>query len=173
MFRQRRFDGATGGTSGRGKEETHKPSLDQRNPEIPPEPALKIQIVPEDPEKIAVREGLYKRIHAEIHHKDKEAEARAEEMLEVHPEWNEVPDMMMEDEDVVPEAEESTKQKRDEVAQGRRKRQKEDDIQPEKRGHSPTVSLRAQNPEGFYSEDWNEVQQEKEQWQAPDKWQRI
>ena len=27
---------------------------DQRNPEIPPEPALEIQIIPENPEEIAV-----------------------------------------------------------------------------------------------------------------------
>ena len=34
-----------------GKEERRpiEPSVDQRNPEIPPEPALEIQIVPEDP----------------------------------------------------------------------------------------------------------------------------
>ena len=85
-----------------GKEERRpiEPSVDQRNPEIPPEPALEIQIVPEDPEEIALSEG----IQAEIHHEDKEAEARAEEMLEVPPEWNEVPDMMMEDEEVLPKA---------------------------------------------------------------------
>ena len=70
-------------------------------------------------------------------------------------------------------AEGSTKHKRDEVAHGQRKLQKEDDIQPEKHGHSPTVSRRSQNPEGFYSEDWNEVQQEEDKFQAPDKWQRI
>ena len=43
----------------------------------------------------------------------------AEEMQEVSPEWNEVPDLMMEDEDILPKAEVSTKKKRDEVAQGR------------------------------------------------------
>ena len=118
-----------------------EPSVDQRNPEIPPEPALEIQIVPEDPKEIAVREG--------IHHEDKEAEARAEEMLEVSAEWNDVPDMIMEDKDVLPEAEGFTKQKRVEVARGRRKRRKEDDIRPEKRGHSPTVSRRIQSPEGL------------------------
>ena len=53
-------------------------------------------------------------------------------MLEVPAEWNEVPDMMMEDKDVLPEAEGSTGRKRDEVAQGRRKWWKEDDIRPEK-----------------------------------------
>ena len=82
-----------------GKEERRpiEPSVDQRNPEIPPEPALEIQIVPEDPEEKGVREGIHERIQAEIHHEDKEAEARAEEMLEIIPEWNTVPDMMMED----------------------------------------------------------------------------
>ena len=79
----------------------------------------------------------------------------------------------MEDEDVLPEAAGSTKRKQDEVAQGRRKRWKEDDIRPEKGGHSPKVSWRIQNPDGFYSEDWNEVQQEEDKWQAPDKWQRL
>ena len=61
-------------------------SVDQRNPEIPPEPALKIQIIPDDPKEIAVREGIHERIQAEIHQGNKEEEARAEEMLEVPPE---------------------------------------------------------------------------------------
>ena len=47
-------------------------SVDQRNPEIPPEPALEIQIIPEDPEEIAVREGIHERIQAEIHQGNKE-----------------------------------------------------------------------------------------------------
>ena len=113
---------------GKAERRPIKPSVDQRNLEIPFEPALEIQIVPEDPEEIAVREGIYERIQAEIHHEDKVAEAIAKEMLEVPPEWNEVPDMMLEDKDVLPKAEGYTKWKRDEVAQGRRKRQKEDDI---------------------------------------------
>ena len=79
----------------------------------------------------------------------------------------------MEEEDVLPEATGSTKLRQEEVSRGRRKRQKEDDIRPEKRGHSPTVSQRTQKPEGFYSEDLNEVQQEEDKLQAPDKWQRI
>ena len=91
-----------------------------------------------------------------------------EEMLEVHPEWNEVPDLMMEEkEDVLPEATGSTKWRRDEISRGRRKWRKEDDIRLEKWGYLPTVSRRIQNPEGFCSEDWDEVQQEE------DKWQRI
>ena len=94
-------------------------------------------------------------------------------MLEVSPEWNEVPDLMMEEEDILPEAIGSTKWMRDEISRGLRKRRKEDDIRPEKREHSPTVSRRIQNPEGFYSKDWDKVQQEEDEWQVPDKWQRI
>ena len=66
----------------------------------------------------------------------------AEEMLEVPPEWNEVPHLMMEEEDVLPEATGSTKWRQDEVSRGRRKQQKEDDIRPEKHGHSLTVYQR-------------------------------
>ena len=58
---------------------------------MPPEPDLKIQVIPEDPEEIAVREGIHGRIHMEIHHEVKEAEIVAVEILEVPPEWNEVP----------------------------------------------------------------------------------
>ena len=43
----------------------------------------------------------------------------------------------------------------------------------EKREHSPTVSRRMQNPEGFYSEDWDEDKQEEDEWQIPDKFQKI
>ena len=96
-----------------------------------------------------------------------------EEMLEVPLEWNEVPDLMMEDEDVWPVTEGAAKQKIDELARGRRKQRKEDDFCPEKRAHSHTVLQRTQNPEGFYSEDWNEVRQEEDEWWTPDKWQRI
>ena len=86
-------------------------SVDQRSPEIPPEPALEIQIIPDDPKEIAVREEIHERIQAEIHQGNKEEEARAEEMLEVPPEWNEVPDLMIEDEDVLHQAAGSTKRK--------------------------------------------------------------
>ena len=85
----------------------------------------------------------------------------------------EVPDLMIEDEDFRPPSEAAVKQKIDEVAWGLRKRQKEDDIRTEKNAHSPTVSQRTQNPEGFYSEDWNEALQEEDEWQTPNKWQRI
>ena len=76
---------------------------------------------------------------------------------------------MMEDKDVWPATGAAVKQKIDEVAWGRRKRQKEDYIRPEKHAHLPTVSWRTQNPEGFYSEDWNEALQEEDEWQMLDK----
>ena len=117
-----------------------EPLSGQRNPEISAEPALDIQIIPEDPEEKAAREGIHERIQAEIHQGNKEVEARGEEMLEVPPEWNEVPNLMMEEEDVLPVALGSNTRKRDEISQGRRKPRKEDNIQPEKLGHSPTVS---------------------------------
>ena len=98
MVRQRGVDEASGGTSGWGGEETHRTIRRSEKPaEIPPKPELEIQIVPEDPKEIAVREGIHKRIQAEIHHEDKEAE----EMLEVPLEWNAAPDLMMEDKDVL------------------------------------------------------------------------
>ena len=89
----------------------------------------------------------------------------AEEMLDALPAWNEVPDLIMEIKDgrMMPEA--AKKRKIDEEARGQRKRRREDDILPEKQEHSPTVSCRTRNPAGFYSEDWDELQQEEDEWQ--------
>ena len=39
-----------------------EPSADQRNPEIPSQPALEIQIILEDTEETGVREGMHERI---------------------------------------------------------------------------------------------------------------
>ena len=58
-------------------------------------------------------------------------------MLEVLPAWNEVPDLMMEAKDRRMITEAATKQRRDEVAQGRRKWWRDDDIRPEKHEYSP------------------------------------
>ena len=60
-----------------------------------------------------------------MHHEDKEAEVMVEEMLEAPPAWSKVPDLMMETEGgrIIPIA--ATKRKRDEVARGRRKQQRE------------------------------------------------
>ena len=80
---------------------------------------------------------------------------------------------MMEKEDVLPEATGSTKRREMKFPEGgengRGKTisgQRNKDIRPQYPG-------RIQNPEGFDSDDWDEVQQEEDKWQAPDKWQRI
>ena len=86
---------------------------EQGRHELHPEP-----VIPEDPEEIAVREGIHERIQTEIHHKDKEVEALAEEMLEDPPEWNDVPDLMMEDKEVQLATEAAVKLKIDEVTGG-------------------------------------------------------
>ena len=70
---------------------------------------------------------------------------------------------MMEDKDIQPVTEAAVKQKIHEVTWGRRKQRKEDDINPEKHEHSPTVSWRTRNSEGFCSEDWNEALQEEDE----------
>ena len=67
-----------------------------------------------------------------------------EVVLEVPPEWNLVIDLIMEDEEGLMITETDTKRKRDKVAQGPRKWQKEDDICLENREHSSTVSWRTQ-----------------------------
>ena len=99
---------------GETEKRSWEPSVDRRDLKIPPEPELKIQVIPEDPEEIAVRDG----IQVEIHHEDNKAEATMEGMLEVPLELNEVPDLMMEEEDVWPAIKGSTKWKIDEEAQG-------------------------------------------------------
>ena len=50
---------------------------------------------------------------------------------------------------------------------------KEDDIRAKKPVHSPFVSWRIQNPEGFYSEDWDDYKQDEDDWQRPDNFQKI
>ena len=89
---------------------------DQRRPELYPEPDLDTPILPENPEAIAEREGIHERIQSEIQHKDKEAEAAEELMLEIPPEWNAVPDLIMEDKEGMMITETDNKWKRDDVA---------------------------------------------------------
>ena len=97
-----------------------------------------------------MREGIYKRIQAKIYHEDMERAFQGEEMLDTSPEWNKVEDLIMDDRDILAENMRPEKRRRDEIARGRRKQRKEDDIRVEKREHSPTTSRRTQNPEGFY-----------------------
>ena len=42
------------------------------SPELTAEPALEIQVIPEDPEEIADREVIHERIQAAIYHENKE-----------------------------------------------------------------------------------------------------
>ena len=113
-------------------------SEDQRRPELYPEPDLEILILPKDSDAIAERKGINKRIQSQIQHEDKEAKAAEDVILEIPPEWNAVPDLIMEDKEGMMITETDTNLKRDKVAQGRRKRQKEDGIHPENCKHSPT-----------------------------------
>ena len=46
-------------------------------------------------------------------------------------------------------------------------------IRPEKCKHFPTVSRRTHNPTVFYSEEWDQLQQEDNEWQMLDKWQEF
>ena len=79
----------------------------------------------------------------------------------------------LDDGDILAENMRPEKRRRDEIARGRRKRRKKDNICAEKWEHSPTTSRRMQNPEGFYSEDWDDDQQEEDKWQIQNKFQKI
>ena len=46
--------------------------------EIPAEPIIDVQVIPEDLEEMAVSEGIHERIQVEMHHENKEIEARGE-----------------------------------------------------------------------------------------------
>ena len=70
----------------------------------------------DNPEEMAVREGIHERIQAEIYHEDKEREAQAEEMLDRPPEWNEVKDLIWEDGEIFPEGVRPEKRMRDEIS---------------------------------------------------------
>ena len=62
------------------------------NPEITAEQDLEIPMILDDPEEMALREGIHERIQAEVYHENQERATQAEEMLEIPPEWNDVPD---------------------------------------------------------------------------------
>ena len=65
------------------------------NPEINPEVNLELSLeVPEEMEDIG---GIHERIQAELLNQEKEDIAKAEEILELPPAWNEVQDLVMEE----------------------------------------------------------------------------
>ena len=89
---------------------------DPVNPEITAEPDLEVPMILDNPEEMAVREGIHERIQAEINHEDKEREAEAEEVLDIPPEWIEVQDLILEDGDIFSENMRPQKRMRDEVS---------------------------------------------------------
>ena len=64
------------------------------------------------------------------------------------------------------------KRKKEEIDRGRRTRRYEEDPRGEHE-HSQTESRRVHPPLGFYSEEWDEDLQEEDDYQAPDKFQRV
>ena len=98
---------------------------------------------------------------------------QAEEMLDLPPVWNDVQDLLMEDEMILPGEIKPGKRVRDEPARGRRKRRNEEDIRADKREHSPTETQRSHHPQGYYDEDWINDQQAEEDYQNPGKVRRI
>ena len=84
------------------------------NPEITAEPDLEISMILDDPEEMAVREGINERIQVEIYLENKEREAQAEEMLDIPPEYNEVKDLILENGDILSESMRPEKRMRDE-----------------------------------------------------------
>ena len=65
------------------------------------------------------------------------------------------------------------KRKREEISRGQRKRRYEEDLRGDKGEHSLTESRRVHPPQGIYSEEWDEDLQDEDDYQAPDKFQRI
>ena len=118
-------------------------------------------------------EGIHERIQYERLEEEKENRSRAEEILERPPVWNEVQDLIMDDENSLTVDMRPEKRKREEISRGQRKRIYEEDLRGDKCEHSPTESGRVHPPRGFYSEEWDEELQDEDDYQAPDKFQRI
>ena len=94
-------------------------------------------------------------------------------MLEIPPEWNAVTDLIMEDKEGMMITKTDSKWKRDKVAQGKEETAEERRYPPIETQTFTHGILGTQNPAGFYSEDLDEIQQEEDEWQIPDKWQRF
>ena len=99
----------------------------------------------------------------------------AEERLETEspPQWKEVPDLMMENEDGEESNKASGKRKQEKVARGWWKQQREEDIWVEKRERPHYETPCKCKLDGFYSEEWGKEQQEEDHWQVQDKKEKI
>ena len=86
------------------------------NPEIPievyPEPVL------QDTGEMVDIEGIHERIQSERLEEEKENRSRAEEILERPPVWNEVQDLIMDDENSLTVDMRPEKRKREEISRG-------------------------------------------------------
>ena len=98
--------------------------MDPVNPEIIAIPDLEILMILDDPEEMAVREGIHERMQAEIYHDDSERASQAEEMLDTPPGWNDIEDLILDGGDILAENMRPEKRRRDETARCRRKRRK-------------------------------------------------
>ena len=91
-------------------------SMDPVNPEIIAVPDLETSMILDDPEEMAVREGIHERIQAKIYQEDRERAFQTEEMLDTPLGWNEVKDLILDDGDILSENTRPEKRRRDEIA---------------------------------------------------------
>ena len=75
----------------------------------------------------------HERIQSEMLNKEKENISRVEEILELPLVWNEVQDLIMDEENSLTVDMRSEKRKREEISQGQRKRRYEEDLRGDKR----------------------------------------
>ena len=73
-------------------------------------------------------EGIHERIQSERVEEEKENRSRAKEILEHPPVWNEVQDLIMDDENSLTVDMRPKKWKREEISRGQRKRRYEEDL---------------------------------------------
>ena len=66
--------------------------MDPVNPEIIAVPDIEVPMIFAGSEEMVMREGIHKRIQAEIYHEDRERAFQAKEVLDTPPGWNEVED---------------------------------------------------------------------------------
>ena len=100
-------------------------------PEPPIEQEVGMDLV-DTPEDVAEREGIHERIQSEMLNEEKEKVVQAEEMLEPPPVWNEVPDLILDDGDILPEDLRPEKRKTEEISRAQRKRRHKEDLQGDK-----------------------------------------
>ena len=98
------------------------------NSEVMATPDADIPMIFDSLEEREMRAGIHERIQVEIHHEDRERAFQAEDRLDAPSGWKDVEDLIMEYGEKLEENTRPVKWRRDEVAQGWRKRRKEDDI---------------------------------------------